>query len=139
VSDDLEQVDADAVGRLEPTAHPAVTAAPGPTPGERALDVDLAIGARRKWKRARPGVPDLVCPLCASKVPDHHRTLGQHVTWHQDHELVRAATGRPPGHEVFELDTAQLADHARKHPGAAVALGLLCMLLAAVLIVVLAG
>jgi hypothetical protein len=137
VSDDIELVEGDAVGRLDPKSHPAVTADTGPTPDERALDVDLAIGPRRKWKRPRPGVPDLLCPLCSARVPDHHRSLGQHVDWHKDLERVRAAVGLPPGHEAFELDTARLADQARKHPGAAVALGLLCMLLTAVLIVVL--
>jgi hypothetical protein len=130
---DLEPVDADAVGRLDPLAHEAV--GHDLTPEERASDTELALVHRRKWRRATPGVPDLICPLCGARVPDDYRARPQHIEYHKRLERMAAATGLEPGHIALTVDYAGLAERARHHAGIAMALALLAMLITAAVIV----
>lgn len=108
------------------------------TPGDRALDVELALFPVRRWRRVSPHKPALSCPLCGSSVADDHRAIGSHVEDHKRRELAAAAAGLPPGHEVLTVDYASVAERATRHAHIAVAAALGLMLAVAVLIVVLA-
>jgi hypothetical protein len=134
MSEDLEHLESDAVGRIDALEHEAVSAEL--TPEERATDTELALIARRKWRRAVPGVPDLICPLEGTKVPDEPRARASHIAWHKDQERMRAATGLPPGHVALTVDYASLAERSRHHAHAAVVVAFLAMLVTAVVIVI---
>lgn len=137
MSEDLEALEDDAVGRVPAMAHESVVKAPELlTPEDRATDTHLALEARSRWRRAHAGMARLMCPLCGAEVPDDHRARVQHRDWHKDLERVRAAVGLPPGHVSLTVDYAGVAERARRHTGAAVAVCFALMLITAVVIVV---